>query len=108
MILARIIAIFFREPGMTLIMKIMSISFIFSGLSVVPQALLIREMSFRRLAFMENVSFLIGAGIGVVWLYQDGCLESCYTVSFKGLKHGDFLMAVESNYSSCEVVLKFS
>ena len=65
MILARIIAIFFREPGMTLIMKIMSISFIFSGLSVVPQALLIREMSFRRLAFMENVSFLIGAGIGV-------------------------------------------
>jgi len=65
MIIARIIAIFFREPGMTLIMKIMSISFIFSGLSVVPQALLIREMSFRRLAFMENVSFLIGAGIGV-------------------------------------------
>ena len=65
MIIAPVIAIFFREPGMTLIMKIMSISFIFSGLSVVPQALLIREMSFRRLAFIENVSFLIGAGIGV-------------------------------------------
>lgn len=64
-VIAPIIAIFFREPGITLIIKIMSISFIFSGLSVVPQAILIREMCFRRLAFIENVSFLIGASIGV-------------------------------------------
>lgn len=64
-IIAPIIAIFFHEPGITLIMRVMSFSFIFSVLSVVPQALLIREMSFRRLAFIENVSYLIGAGIGV-------------------------------------------
>jgi len=64
-IISPVIAVFFREPGITLIMRVMSFSFIFSGLSVVPQALLIREMSFRRLAFIENVSSLIGAGIGV-------------------------------------------
>lgn len=65
MMMAPSIATFFREPGITPIMRVMSFSFIFSGLSVVPQALLIREMSFRRLAFIENVSYLIGAGIGV-------------------------------------------
>ena len=64
-ILAPIIGLFFCEPGITPIMRIMSISFIFSGLSVVPQALLIRKMNFRRLVFIENVSFLVGAGFGV-------------------------------------------
>jgi len=64
-IIAPITANFFREPEIKLIMRIMSISFILSGLSIVPQAILIREMCFRRLAFIENVSLLIGAGLGV-------------------------------------------
>jgi O-antigen/teichoic acid export membrane protein len=64
-VIAPIVAIFFREPGITPIMRVMSISFIFSGLGVVPQALLIRKMRFRKLVFIENVSFVVGAGIGV-------------------------------------------
>jgi len=64
-LIAPIISTVFVEPRITVMMKVISISFIFSGLGVVPQAVLIREMKFRRLAFIENASFLIGAGIGV-------------------------------------------
>ena len=63
--IAPLAAIFFREPKITMILRIMSISFVLTGLSVIPEALLVREMLFRKLAYIENTSFLFGAVIGV-------------------------------------------
>jgi O-antigen/teichoic acid export membrane protein len=71
-LIAPFTATFFHEPEISLIMKIISISFILSGLSVVPQALLVREMLFRRLAFIENVSLFLGAIVGVGMALMNG------------------------------------
>jgi len=71
-LIAPFTATFFHEPEISLIMKIISISFIFSGLSVVPQALLVREMLFKRLAYIENVSLFLGAIVGVGMALMNG------------------------------------
>ena len=63
--LAPIIAWFFREPRLLGITLALSVTLIFSGLTVQHQALLSRQMLFIRLIIIEIVSNLIGITVAV-------------------------------------------
>lgn len=57
------IAMFFDEPAITSILKVLSVVFIIEGFSMVPDSVLQRELEFRKLMVVENVSYIIGSGI---------------------------------------------
>ena len=60
------VAWFFGEPRLVGVVMAMSVSFVFSGLSVQHTALLRRNMRFRVLAVIEIVSLVVGILVAVV------------------------------------------
>jgi O-antigen/teichoic acid export membrane protein len=61
------IAGFFRMDGLAQVIKVLSIVFPITGLSIVAQALLQRKMEFKKLAGVEISSYALGYGtIGIV------------------------------------------
>ena len=67
--LAPMVAWFYHEPRLIWITLVLSITFVFSGLTVQHQALLRRQMQFKTLAIIDIVSMASGlaAGIGMAW-----------------------------------------
>jgi O-antigen/teichoic acid export membrane protein len=63
--LAHPAAIFFRLPRLEMVLKVISVSFIFYGLNVVPTALLYRKMNFRVISIISIVAVLLSGIIGV-------------------------------------------
>jgi len=59
-VLAPAIAWFYNEPRLTWITLALAGAFVFGGLTVQHQALLIRQMLFRSLAVVEIISMLVG------------------------------------------------
>jgi O-antigen/teichoic acid export membrane protein len=57
------IADFFREPGVTILIRVMSVTLIVSGYIMVASALLEREILFRKLAIINITSYAIGYGL---------------------------------------------
>lgn len=64
--MAPAIAVFYHEPRLREITLSLAINFIFGGLTVQHQALLIRQMNFTSLAKVEVISILIGVIVAVV------------------------------------------
>jgi PST family polysaccharide transporter len=62
---APLIARFYGEPQLTLIVLALSLSFIFGGVGAQHVALLNRRMQFRSLAGLEITSMLFGAGVAI-------------------------------------------
>lgn len=58
MAVAPLVAGFFHEPAVTLVLVVLSVSFVITGLQVVPNSLLARDLTFRRLAVIEGVEAL--------------------------------------------------
>src|SRR5689334_118598 len=58
---APIIAMFFDEPRLVLLMRVLALQFVIVAFSVVPQSLLERELSFKRRSLADLVSTTIGA-----------------------------------------------
>jgi teichuronic acid exporter len=56
--LARPIAAFFGEPAVAGIIIVLAINYVLSGIQLVPQALLIRELRFRQLAWLRGAEAL--------------------------------------------------
>jgi PST family polysaccharide transporter len=64
------LAAYFREPSMTAIIEVLSLVFIIDSLIVVPEALLQRNLDFKKLAIIDNIAYLVGiGGIGVPLAY---------------------------------------
>ncbi len=61
-----IIAGLFNQPQLAPIVKWLSISFIFSGLSSVQQAILRRKLAFKSLALRTLLASVIGGAVGIV------------------------------------------
>ncbi len=59
------VALFYREPEVVPVLRVLSFSFVVSGLSIVQQALLARQMAFDRLARIELSSSAIGGAVGI-------------------------------------------
>jgi O-antigen/teichoic acid export membrane protein len=64
--LAPAIAWFYREPRLVWITLALSVTFFFGGLNVQHQALLKRQMQFKRLALIDVTGILTGFAIGVL------------------------------------------
>lgn len=62
---ARFTADFFKQPQLVLIIQWLSISFTFSGLSAVQQAILERKFDFKSLAIRSLLAVIIGGIVGV-------------------------------------------
>ena len=61
--------LFYREPGVVAILRVLSLSFFISSLSILQQALLQRSLDFQALAKVEISAVVCGAvvGIGLAW-----------------------------------------
>ncbi len=64
-LLAPVVAYFYNEPRVEPLLQLLSATFIVSGLSIVQQGLLEREMSFKKLALVELVAIVFGSAIGI-------------------------------------------
>lgn len=64
-VIAPWVAIFYREPQVVPILRVLSFSFVVSGLSIAQQALLTRQMAFDKLAHIELASSAVGAVVGI-------------------------------------------
>lgn len=60
---------FYNEPRLTGMSVVLSIGYLFGGLSVQHQALLRRQMLFGRLAFVTIVANLLSSGLGILLGY---------------------------------------
>jgi PST family polysaccharide transporter len=58
---SRIIAEFFREPAVALLIAVLSMVFIFDALQIVPRALLQRDLRFLTLAALAAAQFAVGS-----------------------------------------------
>ncbi len=59
------VALFYHQPVITAILRVLALSFVISGLSNLHKALLERELTFRVLARVELLSVLAGSGLGI-------------------------------------------
>ena len=60
------IASFFKESRLTALLQVLSLTFVFTGSSVLQQALLERRLAFDKLAKIEGSSFLLGSATAIV------------------------------------------
>lgn len=60
---APFIADFFREPLVSLIIRVLSIGFLIDGLAVTSDSLLQRSLAFRTMMVVENASYIVGIGL---------------------------------------------
>jgi teichuronic acid exporter len=58
---APLIADFYDEPRLTLLIRVLALQFFLMGFSVLPQSLLNRDMAFRKMALVELVSAVAGS-----------------------------------------------
>lgn len=68
--LSPVIAWIFSEPRLIAITLAMTISYLLSGFTVQPQALLLRGMQFQRLAFADVASQVLGQGAAIAWAWH--------------------------------------
>jgi O-antigen/teichoic acid export membrane protein len=62
---APLVAYFYHEERLTPILEVLSLSFVISGIGILQQALLERELAFRALAKVETIAVTSGAIVGV-------------------------------------------
>jgi O-antigen/teichoic acid export membrane protein len=61
-----VVARFFGEPEVKALVAVTSVSFTFTGLSVAPRALLLRQLAYRATEIREITSILIGGSTAVI------------------------------------------
>jgi O-antigen/teichoic acid export membrane protein len=64
-LLAPAVALFYKEPRLVPVLQAFSLTFVVSGLSILQQALLEREMAFDKLAKLELAATLLGTVVGI-------------------------------------------
>jgi O-antigen/teichoic acid export membrane protein len=63
--LSPLIAAFYKEPRVEPLLKALSLSFFASGLGILHQAVLERQLAFSKLAILEITATLIGSVVGI-------------------------------------------
>lgn len=63
---APFIASFYQEPSLTPIIRIIAISIIFSGLSIIQTSVLTRDLAFKKSFKVNIISVLVSGAIGIV------------------------------------------
>lgn len=65
LIVAPLAASFYQEPRITVILRVLSVTFLLSGVTTLQKALLERELAFAKLAKIEISATLAGSAIGI-------------------------------------------
>ena len=68
--LAKFVGQFFRAPQLPVVILVMSIGFLIAGFQVVPDALLQRELRFKRIASFDTVRALVAASTTVLLAWR--------------------------------------
>src|SRR5207248_1097810 len=76
---------FFHEPQVSTILQILSVSFFLGAVSVVPKALLSREMAFRELALAQTAGAIVGTVVAIVIALAGG---KVWSLVFGALANG--------------------
>jgi PST family polysaccharide transporter len=66
LVTAPLMALFFHEPRLIVLIRVLGLAYLLTGSSVLQQALLERQLAFERLAKIEVFSFLLGAATAVI------------------------------------------
>src|ERR1035438_6612397 len=66
---APLVSLFFREPRLTAILRVLSVSLFLSGLQSVPKGLMIKRFRFRELTLRDLVSTTVGGTTGVIMAF---------------------------------------
>lgn len=69
-LLSPMVAIFFREGRVASLLQVLSLTFAISGIGILQQAVLERELAFSKLAKVEIVATLVGSFIGILSALQ--------------------------------------
>jgi PST family polysaccharide transporter len=70
--LAGAISRFFAIPELRMYLSVASVAFVLIGISIVPRALLVRELAMRRVAITDVVSYFVSYGVIGVFLAWRG------------------------------------
>lgn len=65
------IAAFFQQPELTWVLVVLSAQFAFSSIAVIPDAMLKRELRFRRLALVEALQAIAAATVTIALAYAE-------------------------------------
>ncbi|NES21169.1 MAG: MOP flippase family protein [Symploca sp. SIO3E6] len=60
-----LVALFYQEPEINLILKVLSLSFFLSGISILQKAILEKKLAFNTLAKIEIVAIFAGSCVGI-------------------------------------------
>ncbi|AFY81401.1 MOP flippase family protein [Oscillatoria acuminata] len=63
--LSPLVASFYKEPKLTAILQVLSITFLISGLGILQKSLLERNLEFNKLAKIEIIAVVIGSILGI-------------------------------------------
>ena len=64
-LIAPLVGLFYNEPTVTLIVRTLALSFLFSSVSIIQKSLLERDLKFNAIAKIEIIASLIGAIVGI-------------------------------------------
>jgi O-antigen/teichoic acid export membrane protein len=70
-LLSPVVAEFFSEPRLQLILSVLALQFLFEAFAIVPRNLLVRDLRFKGLAVIEMIS-RSAAGLGTLFLALHG------------------------------------
>jgi len=65
-ILSFIIPYFFDNPNVVVVVRLLSLCFLFNNISFLPNSLLTREMNFRKISFVETIAGFLNSLIAIV------------------------------------------
>ncbi|PCJ27272.1 MAG: hypothetical protein COA96_03555 [SAR86 cluster bacterium] len=68
-VIAPIVSQFYDNPALELILKVLSLNFVFIVLGSLPSSLLLRDMKFKAIALSEVISGFCGAGVSLALAY---------------------------------------
>ncbi len=65
LLLSPIAAIFYHEPRIVPLLKVLSLTFFISGIGILQQAILEHQLAFNRLAMIEIIASMLGSIVGI-------------------------------------------
>lgn len=82
--LAPLAALFYRQPLVANMLRVLALSFAITSVTIVHWAMLNREMSFRRLAIVEIVAAFISLIVAILFAYSGAGVWSLVAASLAG------------------------
>ncbi len=80
---APIIAYFFTEPRLILMVRLLSLQFLLLAFETIPRALLVREMEFKKLSILNLASVVAGGFVSLYFAYNGyGAMSLVYAFLF--------------------------